>query len=149
MRETELLKITRDYQTTLDEYKSLLQRKGEARLSANLEARQIGEQFRLVDPASFPERPISPDRPVINSMGMAVGFAVGLGLILLLEYRDSSFKTDEEIIGLLTLPVLAVVPLMQSDADRRRNMRKRLLMGIGLGGAVVGCLAVLVYTFVR
>jgi len=45
--------------------------------------------------------------------------------------------------------VLAVVPLMQSDADRRRNMRKRLLMGIGLGGAVVGCLAVLVYTFVR
>jgi len=41
------------------------------------------------------------------------------------------------------------VPLMQSDADRRRNMRKRLLMGIGLGGAVVGCLAVLVYTFVR
>ena len=149
MRETELLKITRDYQTTSDNYRSILQRKEEARISANLEARQIGEQFKIVDSANFPERPVSPDRPMINMMGMFVGFAAGLGLILLIEYRDASFKTDEEIIGLLTLPVLAVVPLMQSDADRRRNMRKRLVMGIGLGGAVVGCLAVLVYTFVR
>jgi polysaccharide chain length determinant protein (PEP-CTERM system associated) len=149
MRETELLKITRDYQTTSDQYRSLLQRKEEARIAANLEQRAIGEQFKLVDPASYPERPVSPDRPTINMMGMFVGFVVGIGLILLLEYRDASFKTDEEIIGLLTLPVLAVVPLMQSDADRRRNLRKRLIMGVGLGGAVVGCLAVLVYTFVR
>lgn len=149
IRETEMLKITRDYQTTSDQYTSLLRRREEARIAANLETRLQGESFKIVDSASFPERPISPNRPVINAAGMVAGLAVGLALIVLLEYRDASFKTDEEIIGLLTLPVLAVVPLMHSDADRRRNLRRRLMVGVGLGGAVAGCLAVLVYTFIR
>ncbi len=70
-------------------------------------------------------------------------------LVGLLEYRDSSFKTDEEISTLLTLPVLAVVPLMQSDEDRQRASKRRLVMSVGFGSTVLGCLAVLVYTFVR
>ena len=65
------------------------------------------------------------------------------------RYRDSSFKTDTEVTTVLTLPVLAVVPLMQSDEDRSRATRRRLFMGVGLGSTVLGCLAVLVYTFVR
>jgi hypothetical protein len=67
----------------------------------------------------------------------------------LLEFRDSSFKTDDEISKILTLPVLAVVPLMQSDEDLARDRRRRLVMGVGFGSTVLGCLAVLVYTFVR
>jgi hypothetical protein len=80
---------------------------------------------------------------------MLVGLGAGLALIVLLEYRDASFKTDDEVTALLGLPVLAVVPLMQSDSDRRRGGRRRLLLNVGWGGAVTACLAVLVYTFVR
>ena len=67
----------------------------------------------------------------------------------LFEYRDSSFKTDDEVARILTLPVLAVVPLMQSAADERRAFRNRLLIGAGLGTTVLGCLAVVLYTMVR
>lgn len=148
-RASELIELTRDYSALTGQYSSLLTKRNESQIAANLEARQIGEQFRLLDPARLPEKPNAPNRPMINFMGMAAGFGIGLALVALLEYRDSSFKTDSEVSNLLTLPVLAVVPLMQSDEDRERATRRRLLMGVGLGSTVLGCLAVLVYTFVR
>ena len=102
-----------------------------------------------IDPARLPEKPTLPNRPKMNLMGMAAGLGLGIALVGLLEYRDSSFRTDTEVTAVLTLPVLAVVPLMQSDEDRNRATRRRLFMGVGLGSTVLGCLAVLVYTFVR
>jgi hypothetical protein len=68
---------------------------------------------------------------------------------MLLEIRDASFKTDDEITALLQLPVLAVVPLMQSETDKRRAVRRRLVLSVGLGSTVAACLAVVVYAFVR
>jgi Tfp pilus assembly protein PilN len=41
------------------------------------------------------------------------------------------------------------VPLMQSNVERRRTFRLRLLLNMGLGGTVAACLAVVAYTFVR
>ena len=148
-RASELIELTRDYTALNNMYSSLLNKKNESKIAANLEERQIGEQFRLLDPARLPERPNKPNRPMINLMGIAAGFCVGLALIGFLEFRDSSFKTDDEVAAILTLPVLAVVLLMQSDEDRARATRRRLVMGVGFGSTVLGCLAVLVYTFVR
>ena len=148
-RASELVELTRDYAALTGQYSSLLGKRNDSQIAANLEARQIGEQFRLLDPARLPEKPTLPNRPMINFMGMAAGLGLGLALVGLIEYRDSSFKTDTEVTTVLTLPVLAVVPLMQSDEDRSRATRRRLFMGVGLGSTVLGCLAVLVYTFVR
>jgi hypothetical protein len=75
--------------------------------------------------------------------------AIGIGLIALLEYRDSGFKTDKQVTALLGLPVLAVVPVMQSDVERRRLRTWKMLMHGVLGTAVAGCLAIVAYTFVR
>ena len=62
-REAELAALTRDYETLQQSYRTLLQKKEESKISANLERRQIGEQFKILDPARMPERPTSPDRP--------------------------------------------------------------------------------------
>ena len=121
-RESEMTELMRDY----DDADAHLQRparqergvedRGEPR-----DAADSASSSRSLDPARVPERPISPNRPLINLGGMAAGLAVGLVLVALLEYRDRSFKTDDEIISLLALPVLAVVPLMESDDERRRT----------------------------
>ena len=63
LREAELAALTRDYETFQESYRTLLQKKEESQMSANLEKRQIGEQFKILDPARMPERPSSPDRP--------------------------------------------------------------------------------------
>ena len=82
-------------------------------------------------------------------MGLVGGLGVGLMLIGLVEVRDTSFKTDDDVVMVLGLPVLAVVPLMRSQGERHRIFRLRLLMHMGLGATVAACLAMVVYTFVR
>jgi uncharacterized protein involved in exopolysaccharide biosynthesis len=144
-----MIELTRDYTTLQTQYTNLLQKKEESQISANLERRQIGEQFKLLDPARLPERPTSPNRQQINTFGMIFGLGIGIGLIVLVELRDTSFKTDEDLVSVLSLPVLAVVPLMQSNAERRRSFKLRLVLNLGLGATVAACLAVVAYTFVR
>jgi polysaccharide chain length determinant protein (PEP-CTERM system associated) len=148
-RESELTELTRDYGTLQTMYSNLLAKKEESQISANLERRQIGEQFRLLDPARLPEKPFRPNRPLINSLGLLGGLALSCGLIALVEYQDKTFKTDQDIKSTLTLPVLAVVPYMQSGQEKRRATRRRAIVGFGLATTVVGCLALVVYTFVR
>ena len=148
-RQSELVELTRDYSTLSSIYTSLLAKLEDAKISSNLERRQIGEQFKLLDPARVPERPFSPDRGKLNLYGLAAGLAIGLALVALLEYRDSSFTTDDEVTSLLALPVLAVVPMMLSEHDRRRAKRRRWLVRGGLGGAVAACLVLVVYTLMR
>jgi hypothetical protein len=149
-RESELIELTRDYGILQSQYGSLLTKREDAKITANLERRQIGEQFKLLDSARRPERPFSPNRQAINLGGVFGGLAVGVALIALLEYRDASFKTDDDITRVLALPVLAVVPVMQSTVEKRIAFRRGLLFSLGMCAVVTVCLAVVVfYTFLK
>jgi hypothetical protein len=140
-----LTELTRDYSTLQNMYSTLLAKQEEAKIAANLERRQVGEQFKLLDPARIAEQPFTPNRRQIILMGVLVGLALGVGLIALLEYRDRSFKTASEVAEQLRIPVLAVVSLMESDAERRRALRRRLAVSCGLGSVVAGGFSLVIY----
>ena len=148
-RETELVELTRDYTTLQAMYSSLLQKREDSKLAANLERRQIGEQFKVLDPARIPERPFKPNRQLYYLGGIVFGLGIGLGIVAFLEYRDRSFRADQDVTRLLMLPVLAIVPVMQSDVERRRNFRRRVAANVALGGTVFSCLALVAYAFLR
>ncbi len=148
-RESELVELTRDYGTLQTIYQNLLTKNEEAKIAASLERRQSGEQFKVLDPARMPERPYSPNRLLIALTGIMVGLGLGIGLIAIAEYRDGSFRTDDEVASVLSLPVLAVIPVMLSNAERRRQLRRRVAVGVGLGATIMGAFAVVVYTLVR
>ena len=93
-------------------------------MAAALERRQIGEQFRVIDAARLPERPISPNRPRLRMLGAVGGLALGLVLIAFFEYRDTSVRTDDDVTVSLALPVLAVIPLMFTEDDSVRTRRR-------------------------
>src|SRR5262249_55470976 len=141
-RESDLVELSRDYNTISATYQSLLAKREEAKLAANLERRNIGEQFKVLDPARVPERPFSPNRLLINAGGGVAGLTFGLLIIGLIEYRDSGLRTEEDVERLLSVRVLALVPQMVSDAEKRaRNVRVALYMitavvlAIGSGAA--------------
>ena len=96
-RETELIELMRDYETIQKMYTGLLAKNEESKLAVNLETRQIGEQFRILDPARVPERPFSPDRLKLNTAGALAGLVLGAAFVFLLEWRDTSLKTDEDV----------------------------------------------------
>jgi len=148
IREAELVHLERDLESYRRAYNELVGNQIKSDLAVDLQAKQIGEQFSLLEPARLPEKPTSPNRLLINIFGLLGGLAVGVGLAALFEYRDGSFKTDSELAGVLALPVLAVVPLMESEAERRAAFRRRLLLNAGLGSAVAVCAALVAYTFV-
>jgi polysaccharide chain length determinant protein (PEP-CTERM system associated) len=137
MRETELIELTRDYDILNATYNELLRKNENSKLAVNLERRQIGEQFKIVDAARLPERPISPDRPRLISMGAVIGLGIGLALVALIEYRDSTLKTEPDVLVSLALPVLAMIPAMVTRAEERRRTRRRRLVALGSAAVFV------------
>jgi polysaccharide chain length determinant protein (PEP-CTERM system associated) len=126
--ESQLTELMRDYTTLQEGYTTLLKKAEESKIAVDLERRQIGEQFRMIDAARLPERPISPDRVRINMLGLLAGLGLGVALVGLLEYRDTSFKTDDDIVTTLALPVIAVIPAMTSAVERRAYRRRKILL---------------------
>jgi polysaccharide chain length determinant protein (PEP-CTERM system associated) len=131
-RETELVELTRDYSTLQTAYQSLLAKREDSKIAANLERRNIGEQFRVLDPARVPERPFSPIRWQIDLAGAVAGLGMGVFLVGFLEYRDSSINSEAEVVRLFNLPVLALVPLMVSAEEIRARRRRTILVSVAV-----------------
>ncbi len=146
-REAELIGLTRDYETLKNRYNSLLTNSEQAKVAANMERRQVSEQFRIVDPPRVPERPISPDRMRMTLMGAIGGAGFGLLLVALLEYRDRSFRTEDDVVAALALPVVAVVPVILSREERRARWRRRWMASASGVAALIVCSVILYWKF--
>ncbi len=131
-REAEMKELTRDYDTLQGLYKGLLSKKEDSQIAANVERRQIGEQFRIVEPATLPQTPISPNRLRLNLIGLIGGLLCGLGLVALLEYLDRTLASEADVIGALNVPVLGTIPLLggRPDTDRRRWVKVVSALGV-------------------
>jgi polysaccharide chain length determinant protein (PEP-CTERM system associated) len=129
-RETELIGLNRDYDTMRGLYADLLKKSQESQMAAALQRAEIGEKFALLEPARAPERPISPNRGQLNLLGIFGGVALGLAFVALAEYRDTTFKSDDDILTSLSLPVLAMIPNMVTRTERRHRRRRRVLMSV-------------------
>jgi len=142
-RQSDLTELSRDYQTLQSTYTSLLGKKEDSKVAANLERRQIGEQFKILDPARLPERPTSPNRPQLQSMGLAAGIGFGLALMALIEYLDKTLKSEVDVTAALNLLVLATVPILPEVGYRVGRRRKIIAVSATvLFTAAVGAAAV-------
>lgn len=109
-REQDLQSLKRDYSNIKATYDSLLNRKLEADIAVNLERMQKGEQFRVVDPAQVPKRPVAPNLKKILLLVIAGGLGAGAGLALLPEFARPTFRKADEIEARYGLPVLVTIP---------------------------------------
>ena len=135
--QSELIALNRDYETLQKVYTTLLAKGQDAKVAANLERRQVGEQFKVIDAARLPEKPYSPNRQQIDLIGAFASLAFGIGIVGLLEYRDTSFRSDSDVIAVLSLPVLAIIPGIVTAAEARAIRRRQLLIGAAAGLVLV------------
>ncbi|MCG8568022.1 MAG: protein GumC [Desulfobacterales bacterium] len=120
-RELELQSLKRDYANIRDIYNSLLDRKLEAELSVNMEKKQKGEQFRIIDYARLPEKPISPNVEKFFFLAVFLGLGLAVGFIFLLEFFDPFIRRDEQLEDELDLTILATIPLLKDSVKERKE----------------------------
>ncbi len=129
MIEEEGKSLTRDYQTAFAFYNDLLAKKTQSEMATDMERRQQGENFRVMDPANLPEKPSFPDRLLFTLGGVGGGLGLGFGLAFLVELRDKSLRSEQDIEFYLELPTLAQVPTVGEhipvNGDRRHWWQRR------------------------
>jgi hypothetical protein len=108
-------------------------------VQAQLERRQLGEQFRVLEAAFVAPEAASPNRLLIMILGSLFAVAVGVGVGIMRESVDSSLHSARQLQTAFSIPVLAAIPkiLLESDLVALRRSRIKTT----LGAAFVICFA--------
>jgi polysaccharide chain length determinant protein (PEP-CTERM system associated) len=128
LRAAEMTNITRNYNITLAKYQDLLRKTLDSELSENMEKKQKGEQFQILDRANLPQLPVAPNRPRIIIAGVLLGLGAGLGVAFLLEMLNTSFKRTEDLDGYVGVPVLATLPVITTRGQIIEQRQERSML---------------------
>jgi uncharacterized protein involved in exopolysaccharide biosynthesis len=146
VRGIELSKISRTYEITLKKYQDLLAKGLESELSENMEKKQKGEQFQILDPANFPLKPVRPNRQMIILFGLLAGLGGGFGLAFVWDNLNTSFRRSDDLSAYVNLPLLATIPALVTRSSVLEQRRAHGLLVVGsFGVLVIGLLCVRVF----
>jgi uncharacterized protein involved in exopolysaccharide biosynthesis len=146
--EQQYRELNRDYDNSRLKYQELRSKQAEAKTAQNLEADRKGERFTLIEPPLQPEEPVSPNRPMIAVAGFILSLGLVFGVLWLLENNDFSVRGRADLLKLTGVPPLALVPYIDTEAERRSARRHvRVALGTATASLVIGI--VLVHEFYR
>ena len=108
--EQELLALTRNEAVLQQQHTTLQNKKFSTQMAKTLETDPDRVFYRVIDPATLPEKPVFPDRRQMVLIGVGAGLLIGVGAAFARELFDSTVGTEEEAMAVLSVPVLASVP---------------------------------------
>jgi polysaccharide chain length determinant protein (PEP-CTERM system associated) len=123
VREQQLAGLTRDYEQSQKNYEQLLAKRNQSEMATDLEKRQQGQQFRVLDPPNLPQKPYSPNRLELNLIGLAAGLFVGAFLLVGVEIVNDNIYSEEELTPILSAPVLTEIPRLTTAAEAHGQVR--------------------------
>ena len=138
VNEQQISALQRDYEISKTHYKGLLEKQLSAETATQLELRQKGEKFSVLDPAQPAERPSSPNRSLLNGAGCLAGLCLGLMLGLVTEFLGLTVTTADQIPATFGIPVLEVIPEIRTEVEIAVARRYMILAG---GSAVLASIA--------
>jgi protein tyrosine kinase modulator len=147
VRDRELAEIQRDADLYKKNYNDLLAKQLDSQLTINLEERQQGRQFRVLDPPSLPVTPSSPDRLKISLGGVVAGMLLGVVLAFLRDAADGSFHTEKDLSSLLGAPLIMSLPLLLTPAEERTRKWGRALEWIAASVLMMTVVAAEMYIY--
>jgi polysaccharide biosynthesis transport protein len=147
VRQQQLADISRNYDLSKKNYTDLLNKVTQSELATSLQQRQQGQQFRVIDPASLPEQPSSPDHLKIALGGMAAGLLLGAALAYFIDSMDHAFYSEKDLAAQLKLPIVVALPAVLLPSEERRRAWKRILEWCAATALVVVLVLVEYYVY--
>jgi polysaccharide chain length determinant protein (PEP-CTERM system associated) len=145
LREQEITQLVRDYEMSKAHYSQLLDKQLSAETATQLEIRQKGEKFEVLDPAQPPERPSRPNRILINSVGSIAGLILGVLLAVGTELLGMAIIAPHDITAVNGPTVLGMIPIIQTQADRCLRKKRIIMAAVSAAVAAMAGCAVLLY----
>ncbi|MDE2629105.1 MAG: chain length-determining protein, partial [Burkholderiales bacterium] len=142
--EAEAARLNRDYGINKKNYEDLVARRQSAAMSGDLESASGVADFRLIDPPRVSPKPVSPNRLLLVPLAMIAALGAGLFTAFAASQLRPVFHKASELREKFGLPMLGVVSLVLSDADRRRERLDTVRFIATSGTLLVGFAAVLV-----
>ena len=145
--EQQISGLMRDYDTLRVHYNRLLDKKLSAQMAMELETRQQGERFVVLDEAPIPLSPAGPNRALFVFGGLFGGLLGGLALAMIIEMADESVRSQRDASQILGKAVLAGVPFILTPAERRQKSLQGLaaIAGTALASTAVGFVLPLIF----
>lgn len=115
---TQLAELDRDADMLKVKVGQLISKKAEAEITAELEAKSAPTEFRVLESASAPAVPGSPNRPQMLLLALLAALALGSAVAVGQELSDRTLRSEGEAVA-LALPVLATVPRLHRAGTGR------------------------------
>ena len=103
-------------------------------LAIHVDERKQGETLEVIDQASLPPAPFAPNRTKILPIGAVAGLLLGLILVAIREFKDTSLKSLKDARLYTQLTILGSIPLLENDVVVQR---RKQLMWVGWATATV------------
>jgi capsular exopolysaccharide synthesis family protein len=117
----ELQRLQRSREVYENVYNVLLQKSEEERVRNTSNIAGI----KIVDIARMPKRPISKNETRYYTVGVLLGLLLGVGLAFILEFNDSTIKSNEDVERYLALPILGTIPHIAHNKKEGIEIRRR------------------------
>lgn len=90
--------------------------------------------FRVFAEAKVPPTPTDPSIVLVAFAGLLIGLAAAIGLILMLDFLQTSFKSVDDVERALTVPVLGTMAHLETFEQRQKttSSRRRLSLAAGI-----------------
>lgn len=108
-------------------YQELLKRMSQSEVSKQMEIGNKSATFRIVDPALFPETPVSPNMVRMILLAIVAGLGCGFGVVFLLDMVDSSTKSPNQLES-MGVKIIACIPHIDDGVSAVRGHKKDILV---------------------
>jgi len=105
--------LSREVDTNRQLYDALIKRMKEQSVTEEIQTVNVW----VVEKAEKPASPVKPRKSLNILLGIIVGLFGGIGLAFFIEYLDNTIKSPEDVETRLGVPVLGVVPLLESKDE--------------------------------